>query len=562
MEKIKKYIFMILGVLFLIIMALNIYYNTAPKINPDNYVEMDYGWSVTYRNAIYENVRIGTFKMPSVGKGDVIEMSIMLPEEQIARPVLVAYTIHSDIEVFVDDVSVYRYGQGFYEADRMVGYGYHLVPLEEEYMGKHLRILMRVNEDDAFTSLSVPKIYDEHYWHIDFIASNRLSLAVNLFLIIFGVGLTLVSAIFIVKVKEMYRLMCIALFSFCIGTWSLCSYDTIALFSYNVRLKAYLEFESLYLAPIFIMIYFAKDVMRRNKRWAKYTFYTLLAVQVVFALTVFITQACNVLHYPYWVKISHTLILIMALFLLVIICLNVKDRMIDEPIVVFGIFAMLFFILYDLIHFNLQKYSNLLSDAHFSNSLYIGTLIFVLSLMVDFCLEVGKSVYSEAESDALAKLAYTDSLTGIANRRRCEEFFDQLDRQESKYAVIEFDLNNLKKVNDSLGHDAGDEYIRTFGRIVKEVFAEYGIAGRIGGDEFVAVIEDASSVDVDLLIENMQERISELNKLHVDWNMSTAYGICYAWEAGVRSIRSALKIADERMYHKKNEMKGICGNER
>jgi diguanylate cyclase (GGDEF)-like protein len=66
---------------------------------------------------------------------------------------------------------------------------------------------------------------------------------------------------------------------------------------------------------------------------------------------------------------------------------------------------------------------------------------------------------------------------------------DEIDRDKKNYAVVVFDLNGLKKVNDTLGHEEGDCYIKEFGQVLKKTFQDYGFVGRTGGDEFQVLIQ-------------------------------------------------------------------------
>ena len=70
---------------------------------------------------------------------------------------------------------------------------------------------------------------------------------------------------------------------------------------------------------------------------------------------------------------------------------------------------------------------------------------------------------------------------------------------------------------------------------------------------------EASDIDVSKCIADMEQKISQVNDLYSNWNMSTAYGICYASENSEQTIRQANKIADDRMYQNKFEMKGKKG---
>ena len=126
----------------------------------------------------------------------------------------------------------------------------------------------------------------------------------------------------------------------------------------------------------------------------------------------------------------------------------------------------------------------------------------------------------------------TDELTKCFNRRAYDSDMQKLDLN-TKWAYISLDLNGLKKANDTLGHSAGDELICAAANCMKFAFASYGKIYRIGGDEFVVLIQE-----------------------------SVSYGVVKSSEQSFDSIHSVSKLADERMYQNKKEYYTTSGNDR
>ncbi len=99
----------------------------------------------------------------------------------------------------------------------------------------------------------------------------------------------------------------------------------------------------------------------------------------------------------------------------------------------------------------------------------------------------------EEAQGQLERLAETDPLTGLLNRRGLEKAADRLiaaagARGETVAALV-FDIDHFKRVNDTHGHELGDETLRALGRILADRFGgEAGLAGRLGGEEFVALV--------------------------------------------------------------------------
>ena len=105
--------------------------------------------------------------------------------------------------------------------------------------------------------------------------------------------------------------------------------------------------------------------------------------------------------------------------------------------------------------------------------------------------ELIKAVHFAAQNKVLQKKVYLDEATGLPNKNKCEEILNETGPvpENELVAMCVFDLNNLRTINNNLGHDKGDEYIRSFAIQLREAVPEEFFAGRDGGDEFIAVLK-------------------------------------------------------------------------
>ncbi len=162
--------------------------------------------------------------------------------------------------------------------------------------------------------------------------------------------------------------------------------------------------------------------------------------------------------------------------------------------------------------------------------------------------------------ETINKLAFYDSLTGLANRRLLKDRLDRAliaaKRHEERVAIIMCDLDNFKMINDSLGHDAGDELLKQLSYAMKSVIREDDLVARLGGDEFVIILDGIANMDEIIDIAgNLLELIEQpIELLRTKVAVSASLGITIYPEDG-RYSSELLRNADLAMYHAKSRGK-------
>lgn len=167
----------------------------------------------------------------------------------------------------------------------------------------------------------------------------------------------------------------------------------------------------------------------------------------------------------------------------------------------------------------------------------------------------------KAFEQELSRRAFQDPLTGLANRSlfidRLEHALTRATRHGMPVAILFLDLDNFKAINDSLGHEAGDELLVTVGRRLASCLRPGDTAARLGGDEFAVLLDDA--IDMENAVWVADRIIESLNKPVVH-NEDTLYitasiGIATS-EADFKESSELLRAADIAMYRAKERGKG------
>ena len=156
------------------------------------------------------------------------------------------------------------------------------------------------------------------------------------------------------------------------------------------------------------------------------------------------------------------------------------------------------------------------------------------------------------------KLAYTDALTGAKTRLAYHERVEALSRKIEKgepvnYAVALFDINDLKGVNDHYGHEAGDKCIAESFSLISGIFKNCDVY-RVGGDEFIAVLEGADLEKRDALVSEYERAVSENAKRG---GATAALGLAVFDLEKDHSFERTVERADQLMYKNKEEFKRV-----
>jgi diguanylate cyclase (GGDEF)-like protein len=148
--------------------------------------------------------------------------------------------------------------------------------------------------------------------------------------------------------------------------------------------------------------------------------------------------------------------------------------------------------------------------------------------------------------------AHTDELTGLSNRRRLYEAVDQAFVQDRALALLLIDLDRFKEINDTLGHNVGDDLLQQVGERLRESLPEWALLARIGGDEFVALLDgtddEAAALKVARAVRDALDEPFPLDGLTIPVQASIGIGLA-PQHASTRS--EMLRCADVAMYRAK-----------
>jgi len=186
--------------------------------------------------------------------------------------------------------------------------------------------------------------------------------------------------------------------------------------------------------------------------------------------------------------------------------------------------------------------------ALYYNSITSGVLLILISVIAYISLS------SNGEPN-YKKIAFTDILTGHENRMAFEHRLRACgplaDRGESVTLVL-FDLNILKKINDTYGHKAGDTYLKNTADLIFDNLEGRAPLYRIGGAEFASIIVGLKENELDIIMQNMR---TERRRVYKNYPFDCAYGAATFVVGMDKNLRDVFKRADEAMYVEKIKAK-------
>lgn len=312
-----------------------------------------------------------------------------------------------------------------------------------------------------------------------------------------------------------------------------------------------------YLSLIVVPIPFGLLGSYRFKKGRMKTFSRIFSLVASINLLVTVPlHMLGIVEFHYTMKSTHILIVIM---LPLIACLllsythadNIKGhRTLSYPAIIVLTISVLM---------ALSKYY---FGTHGDYTLYIriALLCFLFCLILYQLNQVADLFAKGLKSDMIHAMALTDYLTGLYNRTAFAEhkklFYNAMIEQQIPIGVIQFDVNNLKYMNDTFGHEKGDELIKLTAEGLKNSFQRFGRCYRMGGDEFLVVLTgNDPEADYRLGIQLLHSYCEEINQTNMsDFSFEVAHG--FVLSKG-QVLEDVIKEADGKMYHNKRILKHL-----
>ncbi len=148
-----------------------------------------------------------------------------------------------------------------------------------------------------------------------------------------------------------------------------------------------------------------------------------------------------------------------------------------------------------------------------------------------------------------------DYLTEILTRRAYVLEIERVENEysvfDSKYALVFFDIDHFKVINDSYGHDCGDAVLATFAKILKKLTRTEDIIARYGGEEFIAIVHYKNIIEVTNYLSRAKNIITNNKFLYKDLKLNVQFSAGVTFRKNYNSYDETIKEADKLLYNAK-----------
>ncbi len=522
-------------------------------------VQLDDGWTVSHGEKTWKLDSVKESNIGIINMGETITLSRTLPVSDLSPATIRFRTILSTVKVFVDGKEIYSYGQHYADTNWMLPKMLNFVQLPEDYSGKTITIEITACENNAFSGLSPVLFGNYNDLKNNLVQTTRLSMVIGVYLCHLGFMLLILAPFLAFADNHDFSIFPAAVTSVMMGVYILCYNDVFWYISDSPSFYTFVEYFSLYMIPASILGFVILAGQSKFRRAAV----ALFVINIIFAFSTTLLHIARIAHICNFVSWLHIIGLCEGIFLITSLFITVADSRKNEfdyklsitstNTLIFGLILFLFCAVTDIIKFNILKFTKIGEINSHINFTTIGALVFIMCLLLHYFYHCIEYINESTVKPQLEGLAYTDALTDLSNRSRCEVVLAEL---SGDYTIISLDLDYLKYTNDNYGHDQGDKLLNGFSQMLKNSFTDASLVGRMGGDEFIVVLpfvdDDRTQRDIDCLTDLMEHRNASESRLR----FSASWGYASSKDKDLRfgaDAQHVYLLADQRMYTMKGK---------
>ncbi len=456
-----------------------------------------------------------------------------LPDDRWSQPVCAVTAQRTPYSVYLDGVLLHEYTPGVFDHGGMI----HWIPLPGTELAGHI---LTVSAPSEKLTVLVGDYSDLilHYRN-DNVAAVIFSGLFLLLAILFG--LLSLGASAAIGGRHLRTLRYLSALVLLVSLWISMDSAVLQMVHISGAIMYVLAMYAFMAMPLF-MIQFYRSMMDEDSRLLRLIYRLHLLNLCICGLL----QALGVAQLHEMLPLTHVLMIVTLLSLLHLLVAWLHSEFHQEAqLMLSGFGALGFCCAMGFLDYYL--WGKQLYLIYFS----VGILLLVVSLLAVSIGYVYQEMVKSSQMRYYQKMANTDLMTQLDSRTAFEERVRRFPILEGLCACIVADINNLKQANDTMGHSAGDELICTAAECILSAFDSLGCCYRMGGDEFVVLLQNITESQVNRALSELELCISRRN-LTRSLPLSLAVGHATGQDAPVEQL---FREADANMYRNKSQMK-------
>lgn len=500
-----------------------------------------------------DDLKITKSTSPNQDGNYTVSYEVKVPLIHNGGETLMFYTYHSNVTAYVGEKRLYKMAVNKNSAvfPVVLKNFWNQFVITKEYEGKNLSIILETSDLSYLNYVPEFLLGSEFDIILKEVKQSAVSILLTLIILICGIYMTVYSMITGKHRSGSYNMQYLGIFAVLIAMWFFVNIPIVYFVTDNQIFLSYVSY-LLIGAVSTPFILFEKQIM--DKRFGPFLS-GMCVVTILLQLLCVGLQVFGIYNMKQSLLIIHVALLVIILSLILVAAMNIRMIGMKNINKISFINMVSVIIVACAVGADLAGYYSAPNGGWEYILTKMAILIYILLLAYYMIKETEELMKKAKEAERFETLAYADELTGTYNRTAYNEYVRKVDLESRLYTVFMFDLNNLKKCNDTLGHHYGDEYIKSCGQYIREAFELLGACYRIGGDEFCVIAENADDLQIETAYAALREKIELYNREHHVLNISVACGHAKFDKGLDKDLEDTRKRADLLMYENKINMK-------
>ena len=453
-------------------------------------------------------------------------------EPEQSNDCLAFYVVRQYVQVYLDEELIYSLtpkNSSFVCQD--VGCNWVIIPLGEECRGRQIRVVATPVYEEVKNRTLEFRIGSRYMVSIEVIREDLDEILLSVLAIGVGIAFIMVFLVSLLQQKEKTSLLYLGMFSGCLGIWKITDIRSASLlFIRHPMLVSQVSLAALGLAIVPFALFIRTQFKGKTHRLLDLS----VCISLGAAILQILLQLTGIMDLRESLKLSHLAMGVTVVAVAELVAAEWRRGRRNRKLWI----TMVFFVLCaagavsDMLLFYLRGTSFGITNT---------IILFVLYIII-----MGSLTLMEINQQASI-----DYGTGLYNRSRCSELIKDDTVLEEHMCFMMFDLNQLKAVNDTLGHEAGDGMILRFAEALRQNIPASAFLGRYGGDEFIALIGDCTREKALDILAAVDVTVREDNEIHSEGKVCYAAGYALSDEFPGSTVKMLLEKADQDMYENK-----------